>query len=260
MKLRRPPWTSRSLRTSSVRGLLPDGHLSHRLAVHRARSAIRSKSSLRVVRGSRKARRKACGDGGRKRHRLGVTPFHPSPPQRVRLWRRGFVIPGRRFDPGTCQEVDPGVSRRARLVSGQIRAAGAPSHRPDTPACCSRRSVSRSSRRAGRTSRRESAVQSSRPALSAASAPIRSMIGVSFSLMNLSPCSRVSQTSKMRKTPASWSKPAVWMSRPSGASWRSSAAGVRRRSWWCSCRRPGSRIPGDMQLPLSAPFVGCTAS
>ena len=67
-----PSGTSRSLRSSPCPTLLSDRRLSLTLALHRARSAIRSKSSLRVVRGSRKARRKACGDGGRKRHRLGV--------------------------------------------------------------------------------------------------------------------------------------------------------------------------------------------
>src|SRR4029450_9165046 len=45
------------------------------LTEHRARSASRLKPVLWVVRGSRKARRKACGGGGRRRHRLGVLLF-----------------------------------------------------------------------------------------------------------------------------------------------------------------------------------------
>jgi hypothetical protein len=52
--------------------LLPVTRVCRRLAEHRARSASRLKPLLRVVRGSRKARRKACGGGGRRRHRLGV--------------------------------------------------------------------------------------------------------------------------------------------------------------------------------------------
>jgi transposase len=51
---------------------LIDSRWRRRLVMHRARSASRLKPSLRVVRGSRKARRKACGGGGRRRHRLGV--------------------------------------------------------------------------------------------------------------------------------------------------------------------------------------------
>ena len=71
---RRP---SASIFLPLVAGILASGALQPdrrcpRLAVHRARSASRLKPLLWVVRGSRKARRKACGGGGRRRHRLGV--------------------------------------------------------------------------------------------------------------------------------------------------------------------------------------------
>jgi hypothetical protein len=56
--------------------------LIYTLAVHRARSASRLKPLLRVVRGSRKAGRKACADGGRKRHRLAVLLFADIDPDR----------------------------------------------------------------------------------------------------------------------------------------------------------------------------------
>ena len=64
--------------------LLPVTKVCRRLAEHRARSASRLKPLLRVVRGSRKARRKACGGGGRRRHRLGVLSLgRPRPDRRL---------------------------------------------------------------------------------------------------------------------------------------------------------------------------------
>ena len=71
-----PSANGRSLRTFPAGDPLWAGRRCRRLVEHRVRSASRLKPLLRVVRGSLRARRKACGGGGRRRHRLGVL-FRP---------------------------------------------------------------------------------------------------------------------------------------------------------------------------------------
>ena len=62
----------RSLRNLYVRWPLRTRRRCHTVVEHRVRSASRLKPLLRAVREAFGPRRKACGEGGRRRHRLGV--------------------------------------------------------------------------------------------------------------------------------------------------------------------------------------------